>query len=154
MLGIWVAVITGMLTILAAIITHYLAKRRELEIREAEYKLERYKDFLDSLAGIGSGYKTYEAHTSFANAVNTLNIAANKKVLEAVYEVVEYIETHKGEDYTIAEQNRILSRLMLEIRRDLHPRTLKDFARFEFHFFSYGLRPGEAVDTREDWHSR
>jgi len=153
MISVWIAIISGLLAILAAIITHYLTKRRELEIREAEYKLERYKDFLASLAGVGSGYKTYDAHVHFTNAANTLNLIASKKVLEAVYELVDYVQTHKGENYNISEQNKILNKLILEIRRDLHPRTLKDFKQFEFHFFSHGLKPGEGVDTIKGQHS-
>ncbi|MBE9595037.1 MAG: hypothetical protein IMF19_16345 [Proteobacteria bacterium] len=153
MTDVLVVVVGGILSILAAITTHYLIKRRELEIREAEHKLKRYKDFLASLAGIGSGYKTYEAHVHFTNAANTLNLIASKKVLEAVYELVDHVQTHKGEGYNISEQNRILNKLILEIRRDLHPKTSKDFRQFEFHFFSHGLKPGEGVDTLEGWHS-
>lgn len=153
MTDVGVVVVSGTLSIFGVIITHYLIKRRELEIREAEHKLERYKDFLASLAGIGSGYKTYEAHVNFTNAANTINLIASKEILEAVYELVDYAQTHKGESYNISDQSRILNKLILEMRRDLHPKTSKDFRQFEFHFFSHGLKPGEGVDTLEGWHS-
>ena len=147
MADVWVVVVGGILSILAVITTHYLIKRRELEIREAEHKLERYNDLLASFAGIGSGYKTYEAHIHFTNAINTLSLIANKKVLEAAYELVDYI--NKGESDNTSEQDRILNKLILEIRRDLHTKTSKDFRQFEFHIISHGLKPGEGVDTLE-----
>ena len=150
---VWVVVVGGTLSILAAITTHYLMKRRELKMREAEHKLERYNDFLASLAGIGSGYKTYEAHVHSANAINTLSIVASKKVLEAVYEMVDYIQPHEGKSDNISEQDRILNKLILEIRRDLYPKTSKDFRQFKFRLISHGLKPGEAVDTLEGLHS-
>ncbi|CAD6491217.1 MAG: hypothetical protein LAKADJCE_00081 [Candidatus Argoarchaeum ethanivorans] len=149
MTDVWVIVVGGILSILAATISHYFIKRRELDIRDAEHKLERYNYLLESFAGIGSGYKTYEAHVHFTNAVNTLNLIASKKVLEAVYELVDYIQTPKGESYNISDQDRITNKLILEIRRDLHSKTLKDFKQFEFRIKSHGLKPGEVVDTLE-----
>ena len=145
-----VAIVGGILAILAAIITHYLMRIRDLEMKEAEYKLERYNDFLASFAEIGSGFKPYEAHVRFENAVNTLNLVASYEVLVLIYELLKYIETHKGAEYSVHDQDKILNKMILEIRRDLHPRTIKNFEQFEFRIISHELRPGEYVDTVEE----
>ena len=136
MTEVWVVVIGGIISIFAAIGTHYLIKRRELEIIVVEHKFERYNDFMASFSGIGGENKTYEAHVHFTNAINTLNLIASKKVLEAMNELVDYVQTHKGECFNISEQNIILNKLILEIRRDLHPKTSKDFRQFEFRVIS------------------
>ena len=81
MTDVWLVVVGGILSIFAAIATHYLIKRRELEIIEAEHKFERYNYFLASFAGIGSENKTDEAHVHFENAVNTLSLIASEKFL-------------------------------------------------------------------------
>ena len=94
-----------------------------------------------------------EAHVHSANAINTLSIVASKKVLEAVYEMVDYIQPHEGKSYNISEQDRILNKLILEIRRDLYPKTSKDFRQFKFRLISHGLKSGEDVDTLEGLHS-
>lgn len=148
------AIIGGTVTLLTAIMSHYFAKGRELRIKEAEYKLERYKNFLDSLAGIGSGASTYEDHKRFVNAVNTLNLTANKETLEAIYKFLDFIDSINGkEEYDLQEQRSILNEIILEIRRDLHPEAVEDFEQFEFTFCSHGLTPGEVVDKSEGWGS-
>ena len=138
------AIVSGILVIFAAIYTNYRTREKDLKMKEYEHKLERYKEFLGSFAEIGGRFKTYEAHIRFANAVNTLNIVASKDVLEEVYGLV------KQAGYSTNDQDETFKKVILVIRRDLHPKTIENFERFEFPVLSTELRPGTYVDTGEE----
>ncbi|MGA2236178.1 MAG: hypothetical protein ABSG23_11940 [Terriglobales bacterium] len=82
--AILVAVIGAVATLIVAVISHFFARRRELQLKNLEFKLDRYADFLGAFAEMGSGQKTYEAHLRVASAINTMNLFASRDVLHNV----------------------------------------------------------------------
>lgn len=135
--AIWVAVIGALATLITATISHFFARRREHQLRNLQFKLDRYADFLGGFAEIGSSQKTPEAHLRIANAVNTMNLMASREVLERVYRLLDYIRSHQGESYSLAEQDEIIREIILAIRADLGDRTA-DLTDFPFRTISPG----------------
>jgi hypothetical protein len=136
-IAIWVAVIGALATLISATVSHFLARRREYQLRNIQFKLDRYADFLGGFAEIGSPNKTHEAHLRVANAVNVMNLMASREVLEHVYRLLDYVGTHKNGSYSVVEQNEIIRQIVLAIRSDLRQSTT-EFAAFPFRMISPG----------------
>ena len=139
-----VAIIAGLVTFAATIIAYFLERRRERQLKELEFRFDRYKDFLAAFAEMGSSYKTHEAHLKLANAVNSMNLIASRPVLNHAYSLIDYVQTHRGSSYSVAEQDEIICRIILAIRDDLGQNT-SEFQGFPFRTISPGIRPGEVV---------
>jgi hypothetical protein len=135
--AILVAVIGALATLIVAVISHFFARRRDYQLKNLEFKLDRYADFLGAFAEMGSGHKTHEAHLKVANAVNTMNLFASRDVLSHVYALLDYVSTHKDTTYSVVEQNKIISDIILSIRADLGEET-SSLADFPFRTISPG----------------
>jgi hypothetical protein len=120
--------------LIAATVTHFFARRREHQLRDLQFKLDRYADFLGGFAEIGSADKTREAHLRIANAVNVMNLMASREVLEHVYRLLDYIRTHKDESYSVAQQDEIIRHIILAIRSDLGQGTFGFTEFISYHF--------------------
>jgi len=131
-------------TLAAALIADFLQRRRDSRLKNLEFKLDRYEEFLAGFAEMGSQRKTHEAHLKIANAVNTMNLWASPPVLRQVYSLLDYVQSNSSSSYSVAEQDRIIRRIIQEIRRDLGQSTsgLQDFP---FRTISPGTRPGEVI---------
>lgn len=143
---IMVALIGGIFTLAVALFVHLFTKQRELKQKELEFKLDRYKEFLSGIAEIGSKYKSYEAHLKIANAVNTINLIGSVEVLKNTYELLNYIMSHRGDKYDIEQQDRIINKIILSMRKDLSQNYKKEIGQFMFRTISPGIKPGEAVE--------
>jgi hypothetical protein len=141
---IMIAVISGFVAIIVAFLTYYLTKKKEINLKELEFKLEKYNDFLSGFSEIGSGYKTYEAHNKVANSTNLLNLIASKEVLEKTFSLFEYVENHSDESFDIKEQNRLTDEIIISMRKDLKQNYNK-LKGFKFKLMSPGIRPGEVI---------
>jgi hypothetical protein len=140
-----VALIGGIFTLASALFVHLFTKQRELKQKELEFKLDRYKEFLSGIAEIGSKHKSYEAHLKIANAVNTINLIGSAEVLNNTYELLNYIMSHRAGKYDIEEQDRIINRIILSMRKDLSQNYKKEIGQFMFRTISPGIKPGEAI---------
>ena len=141
-----IAIIAASATLLGAMVAHYFTRRRELGLKELTFKLDKYAEFLAGFAEMGSKHKTYEAHLKIASSVNTLNLIASNEVLVRVYELLDYVSQHRGKNYSIEEQDRILNNIVLSVRKDLGQRHGKEFEMFKFRLISPGIAPGEVID--------
>ncbi len=137
-----VAIIGASVTLLVAIIADYSNKRKEFLQKELEFKLDRYNDFFSGFAEIGSGYKTYEAHLKFANAVNTINLIGNFEILENIYSLIDYSTNNRDDDVSTEDQDLIINKIISSIRKDLHQPYSGEF---KFRIISPGIKPGDIV---------
>ncbi len=140
-----VAIIGALATLIAAVIGQFLNRRREIKLQELKFKLDRYMDFLSGFSEMGSIYKSYEAHRKLANSVNLMNLIASREVLEKVHDLLDYIGTHRGDDYSIEQQDNIIRSIILAIRKDLGQKVLR-FKDFNFRTISPGIKPNETVE--------
>jgi hypothetical protein len=135
--AILTAVIGALGTLIVAMISHFSARRREYQLKNLQFKLDKYTDFLGGFAEIGGANKTREAHLRIANAVNTMNLFASPEVLSNVYRLLDYVSSHQGDSYSVAEQNEIIQGIILAIRHDLGEST-SGLATFSFRTISPG----------------
>jgi len=136
-IAILTAVIGALATLIVALMSHFSARRREHQLKNLQFKLDKYADFLGGFAEIGSANKTRDAHLKIANAVNTMNLFASREVLSNVYGLLDYVSSHRGDSYSVAEQDRIIQRIILAIRQDLGEST-SDLTNFSFRTISPG----------------
>ncbi|WP_257388448.1 hypothetical protein [Tahibacter caeni] len=117
----------GGATILA-VITYGLTKKREREADLRKERLAHYKDFVASLSGIITGEDTPDGQRAFAKACNNLNLVAPQQAIQALHAFQEEIRASNSERNR-ERHDRLLSRLLFELRRDLGiwPRDSKDF---------------------------
>jgi len=144
--AITVALIGGIVTLAAALFAPLFARQREMKQKELEFKLDRYKEFFSGFAEIGSGYKSYEAHLKFANAVNTINLIGSVEVLKSAYELLDCISSHRGDDCSVEEQDRIINKIVIAIQKDLSQTYKGGISQLRFQTISPGIKPGEAVE--------
>lgn len=134
--GILVAIISLVALIIANILTHYYTHKRELKQRELEFRMKLYSEFMEAYTLLG-GNKSYEAHLSFANAVNTLNIIANYETLENVNELINLISLNElDHSEFIKNQNRITKKIILAFRKDLSQSYKGEIENLNFHVIS------------------
>ena len=84
---LYVAAISASASILVAVITFYLAKKKEREGEWRQQKIEHYRELLESLNDIVEGPLeiTPEHHRRWAKSCNTIGLVAPQNVLEALW---------------------------------------------------------------------
>ncbi|MEL4304660.1 hypothetical protein [Methanococcoides sp. LMO-2] len=131
---IWVAVI-GAFT---SIIVYLVDRRREHKLKELEFRLDIYSEFLSGISDLGSESKTHEAHLKVAQSISKMNLIASPEVLSNVNKLLDYINAARnGAPYTQAEQDKILRQIIIAIRKDIKQEesNLRDF---DFRIISPG----------------
>jgi hypothetical protein len=138
------AAIGALATLIVALIAHFSARRREYQLKNLQFKLDRYADFLGGFADIGSDHPTREANMRVAEAINVMNLIASRQVLSHVYELLDYVNSHgsvRGDgQYSVREQDEIVRKIVLAIRRDLGEEA-PNLADFRFRAISGGGAP-------------
>jgi hypothetical protein len=135
--AILTAAIGALATLVVALISHFSARKREYQLKNLQFKLDKYTEFLGGFAEIGNANKTREAHLKVANAVNTMNLFASREVFSSVYGLLDYVSNHQGDSYSTVVQNEIIRKIILAIRHDLGEST-SDVAGFSFRTISPG----------------
>jgi hypothetical protein len=105
-------------TVAVASLTYWLTKQKEREAQLRTEKLEHYKAFVVSLTGILEGESRDQDQKAFAKACNNLLMFAPQPVLEALR---GFQEESRASNPNKSRENhdRVLSELLLEIRKDL-----------------------------------
>lgn len=122
--------------------TYWFTKKREREAELRKEKLEHYKDFVASLSGIISGETTNEGQRNFARACNKLNLVAPQAVVRALQEFQLEIKT-TNTDRGNRRHDEMMSKLFIEMRRDLGVLPKDSDESFVFRLWSAGVPPNE-----------
>ena len=136
------ALITAAGAIVLAGASYWFTKKREREAELRKEKLEHYKEFVASLSGILAAEGTPEGQRIFARACNKLNLVAPHGVLSALREFQREIKCGNP-DGTIESHDKAMSKLFLEIRRDLNVTPADDSSTFKVGLWAAGVRPNE-----------
>ena len=83
-----VAVIGASVTLIGYFVSSGLERRRTLRLREMEFRLDRYKEFLLAFSEL-SGNPTFETQLRFVNGVNVILMMGSAELLEAVKDLVD-----------------------------------------------------------------
>jgi hypothetical protein len=144
------ALITALVTLLGFFITSALERRRSARLRELEFRLDRYKEFLQALSEYGAN-PVFSTQLRFANSLNVVLLIGSPDLLRAVKDLVDNYNDKKGGSSD--RQLPILSRIMLAMRRDLNvgSKVLTDFD-FPIIFpdLPSGAESSSARSARED----
>jgi hypothetical protein len=120
--------------------TYWFTKKREREAEIRKEKLQHYKDLISSFSGIIAGEGTPEGQRAYSRACNNLNLIAPQSVIEAMQ---AFQEASKAGSETPDNEthDRALSRLILEMRKDLHVLPKDDENTFRVRLWASGTMP-------------
>jgi hypothetical protein len=133
------ALIGGVVALCVALLSNILDRKRALRLKETEFKIARYQEFLFTLsAGSNRNYKT---QLDFVKSLNVISLMASEKVLKQVNALVENYNNPEG---TTDAQAAIIKRIIFEMRCDLGgKREAQVFANFEFPIIFPDIPPDE-----------
>lgn len=132
------ALITAILGILGLFITSALERRRALRLREMEFRLDRYKEFLQALSEYGAN-PTFATQLRFTNSLNVTLLIGSAGLLQAVKDLVD---SYNDKNASWEKQIPILNRIMLGMRRDLNDAETKHLTEFHFPIIFPDIPPG------------
>src|SRR5215475_1243000 len=138
-----IAVLGGLLTLVGYFVSSSLERRRLLNLREMEYRLERYKEFLLSF-GEYSANPSYATQLRFVNAVNTILLMGGPLLLRAV-KALQDNYVNQGDRHP-----EILNQIVTEMRRDLRSPGAQELVGFEFPIMVPDFPPADATVEPED----
>jgi len=113
-----VAMISAAAAIVVPAVTFYFTKSKERHEDWLRYKFKMYKELVESLSGIMSSTSTPEGQVRFSEACNTLHLIGSRGVLQALHDFQDKTRS-SGPPISMEEHDRLLSRLLWEIRCDL-----------------------------------
>ncbi|HPG89067.1 hypothetical protein [Dokdonella sp.] len=127
-------------TIVVAAMAYLSTKRMEREAELRREKLEHYKEFALALSGVVSGDSTPDAQRAFARACNKLNLVAPQAVIAALQAFQVAIKVSAtATDRELHDP--LMSRLFLEMRKDLGVRPSDNQATFKVGLWASGAGP-------------
>jgi hypothetical protein len=116
--GIIVAGIAAVASLLGAAASFFFSLRREHAGDWRKVKFEHYREFMTALSSITGSDATPDGHRRFAQASNTIQLIAPKRVIDALHAFREEIAV-TNPSRSPERQAILLSKLIREIRADL-----------------------------------
>jgi len=138
--AIYVALISGSVSIFVAALTYLFTKFREREADWRQQKLEHYKELLEAVSGIVENDATPDAQRRYAKATNVIGLVASQEVIVAMERLRKASRRYEG--WTMEEHDDALSKLLLAIRKDLNIRPEDDPATFKYKLWTSGAKSG------------
>ena len=127
---ITVALLGGLGTGIGYVISNRLERQKELRLREIEFRLDRYREFL--LAFIDDyTQQTFETQLRFVNSTNVILLIGGQGLLHAIKELVDNFNHKTG---SIEKQWNIMDRILIQMRRDLDTTGTKELEQGKFKF--------------------
>jgi len=125
---IMVALIAGLVTVVGYFITNTLARRRDVRIREMEFRLSQYKEFFAALTEQKAAYNA-QTHVRFVNSMNVLLLMGSPGLL---YEIKALVDNYNEPDGTEENAWKIIERILKQMRVDLDAPGIRELEGFEF----------------------
>lgn len=128
--------IVPLTAIVVATLTYWLAKQREREAEWRKAKLEFYKNFIEATSGILDGEDSPETQRIYSQASNNLLLFAPQEIIELNDNFRK--RTRKGSGISIGEHDKLLTELILAIRKDIGVKPKDDVKTFKAKLWSSG----------------
>jgi hypothetical protein len=126
---IWVALVGGLATWLGYFISNALDRRKAIQLREMEFRLDRYREFL--LAFIDEYTQgTFETQLQFVNCTNVILMIGGAGLLKAIKQLVDNFA--ENDEKSIEHQWTIMDHILLEMRHDLNAPDAEELEKFRF----------------------
>ena len=129
-------------SVIVAAATYWFTKKRERDAELRREKLEHYKAFVLSLSGVIEKESSPEGQKAFARACNNMLLFAPQPVVEALrsfQEETKISNPNRQKD----RHDKLLSELLLEIRRDLNVRPKDNPETFKAWLWASGVSEEE-----------
>jgi len=132
--------IAGISTIGGVVITYALTRRREHEGDWRKLKFSQYQEYILALSGIVRGRASPEAHSRYADAVNSMSLVGTIEVLVALKKFQDEIAwVNQNNRKTDDRHDELLAMLLRAMRKDINPRRSHDDKAHPFRLL--GLPP-------------
>jgi hypothetical protein len=125
---ITVTLLGGVGTCLGYFISNSLERQKQLRLREIEFRLERYREFLLALVD-DYAQQTFESQMRFVNCTNVILLIGGPALLQAIKELVQNFNDKNGSD---EKQWVIMDRILLQMRHDLNTADSQELKEFKF----------------------
>jgi hypothetical protein len=134
-----VALVGGCAATLAPAISYYFTKKQERAVARHNLKLDQYREFVDALAGILDGEATDESQQRFSRSTNNMYLIGSNDVLKAMQLFRDEIRI-SNLNKTAEAHDRLLSRVVWEIRKDLGDTPTHKPDDFEVRLWASGVK--------------
>jgi len=124
---ITVTLLGGLGTCIGYFVSNRLERQKELRLREIEFRLERYREYLHALIADYS-YQTFDTALQFVNCTNVILLIGGPGLLQALKDFKDNFNNARSED----EQWRIVNRIVFQMRCDLNTLGSRQLEQFEF----------------------
>jgi hypothetical protein len=132
--NIVVTVISSSTAIVVAAISYWLTKKKEREAEWRKEKLSYYKEYLSALSN-KVALSTHETDQKYCIAFNTVGLFSSQTVIEQLHAYQE-LTKHASNQVDQDEHDKLLSKLILEIRKDLKLKPEDNEKTFSFRLIS------------------
>jgi len=122
-----------LLAIISSYLTYYFTRKTRLDAEWRKDKLEYYNELLASISGFISGTEPdyAKALNRYSLIVNTISLVAPQQVINILNEF--FIELKKlGPDTPVENARDLLTKLIIEIRKDLKIKPKDDTDTFKY----------------------
>lgn len=123
-----VALLGAAVTVVGYFVTNALERRRALRLRELEFRLDRYKEFLLAFSEVAVN-PTPKTQLRFVNSMNVILLIGSAGLLNSLAALVNNYNDETG---TAEKQQEILRTLLFRMRGDLGAPDSDKLAEFEF----------------------
>lgn len=114
-----IAVISAASSVVAAALSYFFSRKRELEGEWRNQKLVHYKELLGALSDAAiHGINHDKAQERFANAFNTISLVAPQSVIKPLLAFHDEIRD-TNPNPSLERHDQLLTELVLNIRRDI-----------------------------------
>lgn len=133
--SVFAEAIVGAVALIVAALSYLFTKMKEREADWRKWKYEQYKEFVASISGSLGGDSTLDGKRSFAKACNARQLIGSRGVILALHKLLDAVGD-PGLPRTT--HDALLSRLILEIRRDVGIPGTPDESDFSARLWSPG----------------
>jgi hypothetical protein len=133
------ASISAASALLVAVAGYYLTKKRERDAEWRKEKLGYYKTLVSSLSTILEGESSPEGQIAFAKSCNDLLLFAPQSVIVALQAFQDQIR-ESNVNKSRERHDQLLSKLLIEMRRDLGVKPQDDPTTFRVMLWASGVK--------------
>jgi len=106
--------------LVVALVTNYLARKREREADWRRLQLERYRELVAAVSGVEKARSTPAEHRRYADAINEIQLVASPEVLGLLQRFLDHNASGRT-DWSQERHDDLYHQLIAAMRRDLRP---------------------------------
>ncbi|WP_417433363.1 hypothetical protein [Kiloniella sp.] len=137
--NVLISIISASAAIVVAAFTYWATKQREREAEWRKEKLGHYKDYFAALAANVGAHSSHESSKRYAIAFNTVGLFASQEVINCLHNY-QYLTRLQADKVPRDEHDKLLTELVLAIRKDLKLKPKDDVSSFKYMVIESGKK--------------